>query len=263
MRGTFVRRVWPMIQVQLNLDGVAAPALRLIQLTSGVVVRGLRAIDEADFSEPLSLGGRGITLRLDDVAGDVESKRQSLHNWLLAKGFQDLARGLRLSLEEAYLWIRLLALAGQAVPPAGLNAKISEIRSEANRLNFPTLLGSVNEGLREELFWEPQFRSLQKARNCVEHRDGWVTQGIDTGDEAALRLSFPQLQLIVQQNGIETELLPGMIVDGESPLLIRKTVREMTFQAGTRFSLTSNEFGEIAQGCWMMVSDITGKLPRP
>jgi hypothetical protein len=79
-------------------------------------------------------------------------------------------------LEEAYLYNSLAQLKHSTGTTWGeFQIELQEFRKKASDANFPVLMGLVNAGLNDTLHFEREFRSLQKVRNCLEHRNGVVS----------------------------------------------------------------------------------------
>lgn len=252
------------MRITLNQSGVLQPALSALQNAGGAVVFALKTLETADLDSAISFESDGLTFNIPTAAGDQNSRRQAYAGWLVARGFQDLMRGMRMSLEEAYVWVNLLQRNGQPAPEMGFDALLSQIKGAANRLNFPDLLNAVNQGLAEPLHWEQQFLSLQKARNCLEHRDGIVSQAKDAGEgNLALSLTFPRLQLLVQTDEGELELKPNLFLPNGGTVILKAAAREISYPVGERINISRNDFGEIALACWLMVQNLVGNLPTP
>ncbi len=252
------------LNLNLNQDAVMAPALNALRLAGGTIVIALKAIDEADLAGPVSIQGPNLAFQFDDGAADADARRAMYKSWLLAKGFQDLVRGLRETLEAAFVWIELLKLNGQPLPQGGLAAHIEGLRASANKKNFPDLMAAVNAGLAAALNWEAAFMSLQKVRNCLEHRGGVVSQDKDAGaGNANLTLTFPRMQIVIRQGEQEVELVPPMHLAEGGDVLMRPALREHAYPVGTTITFDTESFGEIAFASWMMAADLVGKLPKP
>lgn len=261
---TQVSRPSRRIDIQLNPSGVIAPAMIAVKTAAGVVSRVLSTIEEGPLSETVVVEMEGLSFHLADNR-DQGERRRLQKNWLLAKGFHELARGIRLSLEEAYLYNAAIQMRGQSVrDQQHVEELLNAARTAANRLNFPDLLAQVNDGLRAELTWYPQFLSFQRARNCLEHRDGLVSRekDIEQGMEN-LVLSVPALRLFLRMGEREVELVPGVVADEEATVLLKSGTKELSFPAGSRISFSAQDFSQMAFGTWQMISELAEKLPTP
>ena len=159
------------VELQLDPNGVANAAHWISTFASEAVGTCLRALESDEHSRP-ELCGDGVTYRFSDLGLNSDERRAAFRNWVLCNGFRDLIRGIRACLEEAILYLEFVHR------PPGLTTlgKIQEQKAEAlrkaQRMNFPTLLATVNKRLREPLSFDAEFASLQAARNCLEHRHG-------------------------------------------------------------------------------------------
>jgi hypothetical protein len=252
------------LNVTLNKDGVIAPALHAVNTTAGAVVVALRAIEDADLAGPVTINGHDMTFQLELGESSEEVRRTSYRSWLLTRGFHELVRGLHGSLEEAYLWIELVKSQGQRLPASSFEEYAAKIKKYANAKNLPDLLEAVSSGLNSRFSWEAQALSLNKVRNCLEHRNGIVTERDAGVGATAMQLSVPAIQLAVAQpDGAQLQLKLGMIVQGGGSVTLRIAPRHIEFKVGEPIVFTANDFGEIAFGCWIMAQNLAGNLPLP
>jgi hypothetical protein len=95
-----------MHQLTINLDpnGVAAPARRVAVTAAHVVAACLDALGDDGLGES-ELQGHTMGYRFTGPEMSSDERRITYQNWLLAKAFQDLARGIRESLVEACLYL--------------------------------------------------------------------------------------------------------------------------------------------------------------
>jgi hypothetical protein len=92
------------IDIQLNPDGVAAPTHVAAITCREIIDFYFDALARADLSKKPS-APEGHFFRFDLKGPDLSAaERRAIHeNWILAKAFQELMRGVRASLEEALL----------------------------------------------------------------------------------------------------------------------------------------------------------------
>jgi len=66
-------------------------------------------------------------------------------------------------------------------------------------------MAEISAGLTTPLAFSAEFLSIQKVRNCLEHRGGVV--GVQDADiDGILRLSFPRFKIFYDRKGEEIEL---------------------------------------------------------
>jgi hypothetical protein len=260
------------LQITLQPDGVAAPAHRVVLMASQVVGTCLRALEVDNCVEPLSWGGTfGYQFKELDLTPD--ERRESFKNWVLAKGFQDLARGVRETLEEGLFFIRMSERpSGVVTTLAAVEADMMAIRSSASKLAFPALIEQVNAGLREPMAFDAEFRSLQNVRNCLEHRGGRVAAKDVDPITGTLTLSFPRLKAFYMRGDEEIELAPGEVIDTYSPdgplreneevsIYLRRVTRSREYALNEPIVIGALDFYEIALACHLFASDLASKLP--
>jgi len=256
----------PTLQVTLNRDGVAAPAQRAALVTTDVVAAALTAFAEGNLTKP-TMPNQFIQYQIRGPEMTSDERRRMYENWLLAKGFQDLARGVRESLEEAALYLAIISN-----PPRRISTSsrpedlIDNMRKPASGLPFKRLLDRVNAGLTSPVEFEREFLSIQKVRNCLEHRSGVVRKQDLDDDGAVLTLSFPRMKFFYMRGTEEIELVRDARVDDRSgqsevQVLGRFDSRSKTYQLGERVTFTAGEFGEIAMACSFFGQQLASRLP--
>jgi hypothetical protein len=195
------------IEVNLNADGVVGPALAAMRDSLHIIALSLEALTNSDLRIVPNIPSSFTKFTFAAPANeDLAERRATLTRWLISKGIQELARGIRQSLEEAYLYVSLCQMPDGPTTVEQFNAMVSTLRRKAGRAKFPELMQSVSAKLVEPLTFEQEFRSLQKVRNCLEHRGG-VVGPEDTDGAQILRLVLPALKVFVVSENGEIELL--------------------------------------------------------
>jgi hypothetical protein len=240
---------------------VVAPALAALRNTVEVVSFCLAAIEKYDLSVPPPIGEVGMELSFATGATDVGERRNAHKHWILKRGFHELTRGVRLSLEEAYLYVEVTKLQG-ATTWGRLQKQIADIKRDANKWNFPTLIDRVNCDLSDQLTFKNEYLSLNKVRNCLEHRDG-VVGAPDLQGSEALMLSLPRMMIFYLKDGAEVELARGDRFEKDTEVLVKRTIKKSHYGSGDRISFTGDEFRDISMACWFFAQDLASKLPRP
>jgi hypothetical protein len=255
----------PLLTMNLDPNGVAAPATHAAITAGQVVAASLNAFAEGELGE-LEMQSEVITYRLNGPTMDSEERRAMYQNWLLGKGFQDLARGIRGTLEEAALYLTFVIKNRTVTNFERLHYDIQRTRKRASKLSFPSLLSEVNARLTERVAFEAEFRSIQRVRNCLEHRNGVVgSQDVDE-EGVTLTLSFPRHKIFYMRAGEEIEIALGERVDAsdqypEVQILGRLVTRTRTYELGERVTFTASDFYEIAMACHFFAIDLVSKLP--
>jgi len=202
------------LQITLHPDGVAAPARRAAFTAFEVLSACLTAFSQGELNKP-ELPNQFISYQFKGPELTSEQRREMYASWLLAKGFQDLARGIRETLEKAIMYLEVVTWQPQRTTFPRFHEDIAKIRKRAAGLTFPKLLAKVNSRLTEPVMFEPAFLSIQKARNCLEHRGGIVGPQDCDHEDIALTLSFPQLKVFYCRKGEEVEVRRNEPIDAQ------------------------------------------------
>jgi hypothetical protein len=260
------------IHITLQPDGVIYPTRRAAVFAANAVGTYLRALEGDDLTPPQMVGGN-VNYQFAELGLDNVELKEAFQNWILSKGFQDLARGVRETLEEAAFFLRMLNLRLTNWTGATLQREIDAIRQRVANLTFPRLMAEVNRGLIEPLSFDEEFLSLQKARNCLEHRRGRVgSKDIDPA-MGLMTLAFPRLRLFYECDGEEVEVVLGepifstkranpseaASVEGTMIKLGRVT-RRRDYAYGEPLIVTASDFYEIAMACELFATDVS--IPR-
>jgi hypothetical protein len=258
--------------ITLNPAGVAAPAQQIATLAAHVVATTLRALANDDLSSP-EMRGSHIGYNFHGLEFPSDGRRVAYQNWILSKGFQDLARGIRETLEEACLYIRLLRDIEWPISWQELQKRGGAFKRQAAKAQFPRLLADVNAGLSEPMAFEAEFLSLQKARNCLEHRGGRVGPSDVDPDTGALTLTFPRIRIFYRHGDEEVELMPGEVIDTHDPgnpfgegqeveIFMQRVTRSRDYVLGDLVTISASDFYEIAFACHLFAGDLAAKLPK-
>ncbi len=253
------------ILLTLHPHGVAAPTLRAVEQSTEIVSFYMQSLEKADLSKAPEFERARFQVKFSSAANS-EERKVHYTSWILSKGFQDLARGIRTTLEEAYFYISLANSSDQLrwrkTTWDAVQQKIQQYHEEAEAMSFPELMGAVSRGLTSPLHFEKEFLSLQKVRNCLEHRDGIVGEkDVDKGTKL-LKLSLPYLRMYGKRNGQITEVGKGSVLEAGSSIVLKNEIQEREFRLGERVTFNPEEFHDIGYGCLVFAQDLKSKLPQ-
>jgi hypothetical protein len=257
----------PIVQLTLNANAVAAPVHTAAVTCREIVDFNFDAMSKTDLSKKPP-GIKGAFFRFNIRGPDMSAaERQALYeSWILAKAFQDLMRGARASLDQAFLFIELISRPVHRVGSAStIDDLTAPLLKRAANKNFPNLLEVVNSKLQSPLEFADAYLSMQAARNCLEHREGIVGRS-DINQHGIMELRFPRIRLFYERRGEEIEVEgPGRVdsEDGaaEVALLMRLDIRLRRYELGQRLTLTVTDFDEIAFACYHFGSELATRLP--
>lgn len=252
------------IELQVDIGAVAAPAQQAAMICKEVVDFYFGSLEKADLSKKPEGIEEETFPRISFTGPELTAEqRRVMHEvWVLSKAFQDLMRGLRASLEEAYFVSELLA-AGKlsAKSNTTIDDVLAPFRKKATDLNFPDLLSAVNVRLEKPLEFSDAYRSMQNARNCLEHRNGVVGQ-VDAKANGKMILWFPRLMAFLDRNGQQIEIYAGMEVQAGESIMIKTDVQRREFSLGQRLSISVADFDQICFACSQFASELAANLSK-
>ena len=239
---------------------------RAAVIATDVVAAALTAFAEGRLTKPV-MPDQFVHVQIRGPEMTSDERRILYENWLLAAGFQNLSRGIRQSLEEAAMYLALIKNPPKRIPTSATIEDVRDMaRKPATNLSFPKLLQLVNAALSSPLQFEREFLSIQKIRNCLEHRDGIVRKQDLDDDALILTLSFPRPKFFYMRGEQEIELTRDERVDDgrggpEVQILGRLVTRSKIYRLGERVTFTAGEFSEIAMACSRFGGELASKLP--
>lgn len=255
----------PVVELQLDPARLSRIIDRAVVTTSEIVNFHFNAIEGADLSQPVLALEQRFQIRGPKMTAD--QRRSTYEAWILAKAFQELLRAVRHSLEDAHVFVKLLTGAHKIRSGSTLADFLKPLQSKAASLKFPELLDTVNEQLNPKIDFSASYVSLQKARNCLEHRDGIVSK-VETNGGTEFVMRFPRLKMFYLRDEVEIELTPGIVVeprDGrqEVEVYMRIETTKRIIALGQRISISRADFNEIAFSCHFLGQQLSSKLPKP
>ena len=226
--------------LRLNPSAISAPLYATAADVADVVSAALRNLAIEPATDP-ALVGHAAHLFFRGSKRTPEARKQFAETWLLNNGFQDLARGLRASLEAAAVLIALTQEVQRLPRPFGLDqVKAIEKRAaaRAHKLHFGTLVDEINATLPLAFGHTNEALSIQKVRNCLEHRRGIVgSQDIDPLTQR-LRLAYPLTRAFaILEDGTEVPMRLGLNefpVSRATNMTMRQVIVTKDFELGER-----------------------------
>jgi hypothetical protein len=252
----------PSLNLELNLDSVIIPAQNAVVLSSEIVDFFSDAMAKADLSKKPFNEATQYKFRTPEIS--AADRRAMYENWIFLKAFQDLMRGVRASLEQAYFFLELLSKPQMVKSDATLDEFFAPIRRKAATLNFGDLLDLVNSKFDPPLNFVDAYHSLQRARNCMEHRNG-IVGDVDAPSGGVMILRFPRVKNFYFRKGLEVEIEVGHAIDAEDgkdhvQILTKIELRERRFSRYHQLSISINDFNEIAFACNYFASELATKI---
>jgi hypothetical protein len=163
----------PKLHLELNPNRLAEIIGSAVFASTEVVNLHFNALSDENLNRPIE--GSGVFYRFNGPQLNLDQRRAMHESWILGKAFQELLRSVRHALEEAHVMAALLAEEHKVRSNETLASFLKSFQGKAAGLSFPELFADVNKLLDPKLEFSDSYKSLQVARNCLEHRAGIVS----------------------------------------------------------------------------------------
>jgi hypothetical protein len=255
----------PKVHLELNPNRLAEIIGSAVFANTEVVNLHFNALSDESLSKPVQ--SSGIIFKFGGPELSLDQRRAMHESWILGKAFQELLRAVRHALEEAHVMTALLTKEHKIRSNETLVGFLKPFQAKATGLSFPKLLAAVNELLDPKLDFSESYRSLQLARNCLEHRAGIISD-IEAKGGTEFVLNVPRVKIFYLRGQDEIEIMAGERVDAgdgrpEVEILMRFETRQRPVQIGDRLTFTLAEFSEVAFACNFLGTQLANRLPKP
>ncbi|MET4493495.1 hypothetical protein [Bradyrhizobium sp. LA7.1] len=249
-----------MPQLMLNRNAIRQPVQTAVVRSTEMVDFAFAAMSSADLSKPPQ-GSNFINFKSPDLS--AEDRKAAYEAWILARGFHDVVRGAKETLEQAHVYLGLLDKKPETQDQ--IESLTTRLKSKAQYAGFEDLLTATNKRLTVPLEFPSALLSLQQARNCLEHRGG-IVGAEDCKGAPTFKLSFPRLKLFYVRDGAEVELTEGSIIEPgagqtHAQIMVRLELQTREFAIGDRLSFSASEFNSIAFAVMQMGEHVANRLP--
>jgi hypothetical protein len=255
----------PKLRLELNPNRLAEIVGSAVFASTQVVNLHFNALSDENLNRPLE--GSGVLYNFKGPELSLDQRRAMHESWILGKAFQELLRAVRHALEEAHVVTALLTKEHKIRSSETLANFLRPFQRRAAGLSFPELLTDVNKLLDQKLDFSDSYKSLQIARNCLEHRAG-IVGNIETKGSPEFILNVPRVKIFYFRGQDEIEIGAGERVDAgdgrpDVEILMRFEVRKRPIPVGGRMTFTLLEFNEVAFACNFLGQQLASRLPRP
>lgn len=252
------------INIKLNLKGVTQPLFNLINECQNVILFELRIIEHInEFPENTLEEIRAPILQIGDPPKDLDSQKDLIKNWLIKKGFEDLAKGIKLSLIEAFYYSSLLQKSDEIKNLKTFTEEINSLRKTAIEQSLPGLLSKVKPFLIKRFDYENEIISINNARNCLIHADGIVTdRHINDKENNQLIIKGNRFIYFFEKEGERYPMEFGKPGPENAALKMGAEKFEIRFNPGDRIKLDLKDFSDFITTCLYFGLDLKECLPK-
>jgi hypothetical protein len=237
----------------LNANGVIGPLHKVLEECTNSILFGLQTMELVNEIPP-------------DLRIDIALKKEKYKAWLVKKGFEDLVKGIEYALREAYLYVSIFSKLSELKTVEDFNQALPEIRKQALKMHIPDMIEKIELHLAKPWSYKNQILSINKARTCLVHRGGLVTEkDINDETEKALKLEWVKLKLFYEKDGEEIEIIGETIIDGGTEgtqIKLRRENNTISFKQGNYIILDYKQFNEFIVTCFHFGADLVDCLPK-
>lgn len=230
------------IPMTISPAEIGIPFLIELQNIYWRVALGLNCVETAT-NDSLHLPAEFSFKPAADVPESLENSKTDFQKWIITNGLRDCAEAFHALLEITYGQCLLLKCAAET---GKISSEIYEGEYASKRKAFhkfdirkrlQTLLNEFNISFRDDTM--RCFRSLNRVRNCLAHRGGFV-QRVDCNNGDYLKVEWLTL-VPIKPDGTEIEFGKPL---GATEILAQKRVRSRVFQQQTYIDFSGRDFAE-------------------
>ena len=203
--------------------------------------------------------------------GNASVTSEKINEWIFRKAFEDCIIGVTQSLIEAYKFIKISTRSRESSSkPFGsieqINDLLVQLEATANKLHLPVLIQEIEKEISEELFLKKEILSINQIRNCLVHRNGYVSsQDINDLECKSLILKYIDMKIYIEVEGQIIELTNEI---KKQKLLVTQLIVEypfctVKFKMGEKLILNADIFKGITWTCIEFTNKLINNLPLP
>jgi|GEM_PF-4194081 len=255
------------IKLTLNANNVKNPLFKELEKCSNFILFGLQTVELVNEIPPdLEIKGGFGRFQFRGNDQTIEIKKEQYKNWLIKKGFEDLIKGIEYSLRAAYLYVSILSRSSELTTRDDFNKASEEIGKKASKMHVPNMIEKIEPHLAKPWSYKQQILSINKARTCLVHRGGLVTEkDINDVTEKALKLEWVKLKIFYEKDGDEIEIIKKTVINGGkegTAIKMRREDNTISFKQGKIINLNYRQFNEFIVTCYHFGMDLVDCLPK-
>jgi len=236
------------LHIRINLDAPVNGLIRRLRHANDNLRFGL-ACDVGSVEDVSAPSMTGITYAIGGAEiRDLDRLRTGFRSWVIASALRDSIEALLLYLDE----VRKVSVLLSYGPTVDLtsdewNATLVRGQKQFHRLGLRRKLDAlkqIDESLQSE--YEEEIATINRARNCLVHRFGAVTDE-DTDGTDRLTVRWRKNEIVAEIDGTPTPIGPGFVAKDVTPLYLHQNVPvSKEFSIGETILLSADEFGELS-----------------
>ena len=236
-----------MIQRTIDIDRVSAVALKGVRRASAFLGLGVNVSRDPEFSKYQLNDFISLRVIPDDLGGDEVAKmKDAFEVWIIVNGLRELVETFALFLDRIHTSCLLMATSKQALDPDDANTFGPAFERKGIERKLATLRNRFDIGTDKETY----LASINRARNCITHRNG-IVGAEDVGDDDVFRLKWWALDFYIETpDGEKIHLKPpypenGIYLEDGGTVMMKITDRAVEYSVGDYIRLSPSDLSEI------------------
>jgi hypothetical protein len=252
------------VEIKLNIDGVTNPLFALLNECQNVILFGFRVIDNiGTFPEQTAEEINTIPIQIGDRPKSLDDQKKRFRTWLLKKGFEDFAKGIKLAFIEAYCFGTIVKKRDEIKDLKRFLTEIEYLRKTAIEQSLPGLLTKVRPLLVKTLEYEEQISTINNARNCLIHANGLVTdRHANDRENNRLVIKGNRFLYYFEKNGERYPMKLGQPGPENAPLMMSAEKFELYFNIGQQIEINLKDFNDFINTCLYFALDLKESLVK-
>jgi hypothetical protein len=225
------------VNLEVLLGKLQISLQRLIDFVA-IGLAGARRVEKSDYEEPKEFASLQVAA---ENRLPFATARDEFITWCLKNSFTDAVDLVSSFLEESRMVGALYSLGGRCSGADWKRAMNSE-KKQFHELGFPAKIKFLREKYAISSNFENHVLSLNRARNCLVHRLGVVSEK-DVDATGYLTLTWHSVNLLLIDNSTreETRLTKPTRVESESTLAARIGPHRRQLKVGDRILFDQDE----------------------
>jgi len=234
--------------------------LEIIKINIESLNYGLRLLEsKSELSDRLEKDDDFFHIQIGTPLSENEIKN-NLRKILLQKSFEDLLKGVTLSLCDAYLLInfRLFLCNEKVITINKINDAKKNFYKKAHGKSLPNLINEISSIIEENLPYSNELLSINQTRNCLIHRKGIVYPEKDINDRErnVLVTKWLRYALFESNTNKEIEIVKNFVITQESSALVKTINQERIFKPYEIVTFNYKEILEISYTCYLFANGL-------
>ncbi len=241
------------LNIHINLAALQATFFRRLQHQLDVIKVlqvGCEQVTAQQVAEQPAFGSfvpaNGAQLKHEDAKAEAQ-------DWLLRGFLRDAIEATGLFLDECLQVCEVLSLAATGSAKAGeLDRMVHELPRLNHKLHLPQKLEKLDKKFGIVNRFNTNVLSLNKARTCVVHRLG-IVSNLDADETGLLKVTFQHAKFVARGEHTGQQLVidrPGIVTTEDSILELHFDDSERLFKLGERVQLQAHELYDTIITLW-------------